>query len=110
MQTAELEKKLKNSFKKEQDEKNCLNDVGIIPNGVEKKYEMVNHPSHYNRYDVEAIEMMRSIWGDKETEIFCKLTAFKYRMRMGTKPGNSLQQDLDKENFYLNYMNKLRRK
>lgn len=72
-----------------------------------KSYEMVNHPSHYNKYDVEVIEMMRRIWGDEEVRIWCKLSAFKYRMRLGEKPENSIEQDLKKENFYLNYFETL---
>ena len=30
----------------------------------EETYEYVNHPSHYNRYSIEAVEMARRIWGD----------------------------------------------
>ena len=64
-------------------------------------YEYVNHPAHYNDYDVECIEMMRRIWGDKETAIFCKLSAFKYRMRLGQKPNEPIERDLEKEKLYL---------
>lgn len=67
----------------------------------EDSYEMVNHPSHYNNYDVEVIEMMKKIWGVIATYNFCQMNAFKYRMRMGTKPGNDILQDLDKEKWYL---------
>lgn len=74
---------------------------------TEPPYEMVNHPSHYNKYDIEVIDMMRKIWGDEATMIWCKLTAFKYRMRLGEKPDNSIQQDLDKEKFYLSYYKEL---
>lgn len=69
--------------------------------------EQVNHPSHYNRYSVEVIEMMRRIYGDEKVEIFCELNAFKYRMRMGLKEGNPVDQDLAKEAFYLSYKEKL---
>jgi hypothetical protein len=64
-------------------------------------YEMVNHPSHYNNYDIEAIDMMARIWGPEATAQFCIMTAFKYRMRMGTKPNNSIEQDIKKEQWYL---------
>ena len=65
-------------------------------------YEYVNHPQHYNNYDVEVVEMMRRIWGDEDTAKWCKMTAFKYRMRMGTKPDNDISQDIKKEQWYLN--------
>lgn len=64
-------------------------------------YEMVNHPKHYNNYDVEVIDMMEKIFGLYDTYAFCKLNAYKYRMRAGTKPGTPVQQDLDKEQWYL---------
>lgn len=64
-------------------------------------YEEVNHPQHYNNYDVEVIDMMEKIFGKEETAIFCKLNAFKYRMRAGTKPGQSADKDLKKEQWYL---------
>jgi hypothetical protein len=72
------------------------------------KYEMVNHPSHYNNYSVEVIAMMKGIWGAEKTALWCEMTAFKYRMRMGTKPENPIMQDLEKEKWYLNEAKKLR--
>lgn len=73
----------------------------------QNSYEMVNHPKHYNAYDMETIDIMRQIWGDETVAMWCKLTAFKYRMRMGTKPDNSFEQDLSKEQWYLNKCNEL---
>ena len=91
--------------------------------------EMVNHPSHYNNYDVEVIDMMVDIWGTEAVINFCKLNAFKYRMRMGTKnikklitehqPVKSIQstdiaslygpliEDFEKEQWYLNKADEL---
>ena len=67
--------------------------------------EQVNHPQHYTTYDVETIEMMLRIWGVQETISFCKLNAFKYRMRAGHK--DNAQQDIDKALWYENKMNEL---
>lgn len=88
-----------------------LNDAIDVSANTEKdkNYEMVNHPKHYNQYDIEVIDMMRKIWGDEDTIIFCRLNAFKYRMRMGLKPNNSIDQDLQKEKIYLNYIDEIRR-
>jgi hypothetical protein len=71
------------------------------PFDPEDKYEEVNHPLHYNAYDVEVIDMMEKVFGKEETAIFCKLNAFKYRMRAGNKPGQSADKDLNKERWYL---------
>lgn len=75
-----------------------------------EKYEYVNHPSHYNNYNIEVIEMMERIWGPKLTSIWCLMTAFKYRMRMGTKPNNSIEQDLAKEKWYLDKSQEINKK
>lgn len=64
-------------------------------------YEMINHPSHYNNYDVEVIDMIERIWGIELAQKWCEITAFKYRMRLGLKPDNPIRQDLKKEKFYL---------
>ena len=83
------------------------------------KYEMVNHPKHYNNYDVEVVDMMEKIWGTKATMDWCKMTAYKYRMRMGTKPGNyespeamkaKLLEDFNKEQWYLKKADELKSK
>ena len=72
-----------------------------------KQYEMVNHPSHYNRYSIEAVEMARRIWGDEAMRTAAEITAFFYRMRLGLKPDNSVEQELAKESFWLDYAKKL---
>ena len=67
--------------------------------------EAVNHPRHYNSYPIEVIDMMLSIWGKENTINFCLMNAFKYRMRLGLK--DSIEQDLAKEQWYLNKANEL---
>lgn len=76
----------------------------------ESTYENVDHPNHYNTYDVEVIDMMERIWGPEKTAVFCELNAFKYRMRMGTKPTSPVTEDLEKEVWYLNKMKELKNK
>ena len=62
--------------------------------------EMVNHPSHYNQYPKEIIDMMVDIFGRDAVRQWCVMTAFKYRMRMGLK--DDIEQDFNKEQWYLN--------
>lgn len=73
-------------------------------------YEMVNHPSHYNDYSVECIEMMERIYGAANVAMWCELTAFKYRFRLGKKPDNPIEQDLAKERWYLEKKQELQKK
>lgn len=70
---------------------------------MEKTLLEIIRPNHYNNYSVEVLDMMRRIWGDDKVAILCELNAFKYRMRMGLKEGNPIEQDLAKEKFYLDY-------
>jgi hypothetical protein len=52
--------------------------------------------------------MMAAIYGKTTTALYCEILAFKYRMRMGTKPGNSVEQDLQKERWFLDKAKELR--
>lgn len=82
--------------------------TGKIVVGEDTAYEMVNHPTHYNQYDIEVIDMIIRIWGPEAAALWCDITAFKYRMRMGTKPDNSIEQDIKKEQWYLNKSKEIR--
>lgn len=87
---------------REMDLKKRIDFCMRVRNYVEssKDKEMVNHPSHYNQYPKETIDMMVDIFGREETRQWCVMTAFKYRMRLGLK--DDIQQDLAKEQWYLN--------
>ena len=80
----------------------------MVTAGKDTNYEMVNHPTHYNQYDIEVIDMIIKIWGPEAAALWCDITAFKYRMRMGTKPDNSIEQDIKKEQWYLNKSKEIR--
>ena len=73
---------------------------------TQKANEAVNHPSHYNQYPIEVIDMMERIFGLEATEVWCTMTAFKYRMRAGYK--DNLTQVLKKEQWYLRKAKELR--
>lgn len=73
------------------------------PTNKEEDYEMVNHPQHYNLYSEETIEIMKDVYGPDAVALWSEMTAFKYRMRMGTKPGSPVEQDLEKEKVYLGF-------
>lgn len=67
---------------------------------TDEKYEMVNHPQHYNSTSIETIEKMRRIWGNEKTALWCEMTAFKYRDRIGNKPDNPVEQEIGKIKWY----------
>lgn len=79
-------------------------------NNKGEQYEFVNHPSHYNEWSMEVIDMMEKIYGTKNTIMWCEMTAYKYAMRMGFKPTDDIQQEIDKRNWYLNKAKELKQK
>lgn len=87
------------------------NDKNKPINTTDKQsYEFVNHPPHYNEWSYEVIDMMEKIYGTENTALWCEMTAFKYAMRMGFKPIESVQQEIDKRNWYLNKAKQLKSK
>lgn len=70
----------------------------------------VEHPTHYNQYPIEVIDIMERVFGREDTEKWCLMTAFKYRMRMGLKAGAPMEQDLEKEQWYLRKAEELKKK
>ena len=65
--------------------------------------EGVNHPEHYQGPH-ECIEVMRAMFGDQAVEDFCRLCAFKYRFRAGSKDGESKEKDIAKAEWYEDYL------
>lgn len=110
-----------NGIRKEECDGKCLAcDNDVCANGCcsceeEKpldgaKYEYVNNPKHYNNYDIECVDMIERIWGPFIASKWCELNAFKYRIRMGNKPNEDVEKDLDKEKKYLELYEKYSKK
>jgi hypothetical protein len=77
----------------------------------EKSYnQLIQKESHYNQEVFpEVIKMMENLFGIEEVKIFCKLNAFKYRMRAGYKTEDvtkEIKKALDYEERYKNYNKK----
>ena len=62
-------------------------------------YDFVN-PQHYKKMSVETWEMMVSIWGAEKYMAHCEMSAFGYRMRLGEKPDQPVERDLEKARWY----------
>jgi len=72
-------------------------DCEVIDKPTE--YDNIN-PTHYKNLSKQPWEMMIDVWGAEAFVKFCEMNAFKYRMRMGSKPGNDVNQELDKARWY----------
>lgn len=70
-------------------------------------YDFIN-PDHYKKGSMEVIEMMEEIWGVEKLIAHCEMCAFKYRMRLGEKPDQPIERDLEKANWYENKARELR--
>ena len=75
----------------------------------EENYDYIN-PNHYKGFSKETIDMMVDIWGKEAVATHCEITAFKYRMRLGIKPDQPIERDLEKANWYLNKAKELKNK
>ena len=75
---------------------------------VNKTYDYIN-PSHYKGFSKEVIDMMVDVWGKENVATHCEITSFKYRMRLGTKPDQPIERDLEKANWYINKAKELKK-
>lgn len=76
---------------------------------TEIEYDFIN-PNHYKKNSKEVIEMMIDIYGKEITANHCELSAFKYRMRIGHKPNESIDREIKKIQWYENKAVELRTK
>lgn len=67
----------------------------------DNNYDYIN-PNHYKTFSKEVIDMMVDIWGKQKVADYCEINAFKYRMRLGNKPEQPIERDLDKAKWYEN--------
>ena len=72
-----------------------------------KPYNHIN-PDHYKKGSKEVIKMMIDIWGEPDVIKYCEINAFKYRMRMGLKPNQPVEQELQKAKWYEDKAKELR--
>ncbi len=64
----------------------------------DKSMHNVNHPKHYNQGQIEVIDLMLKTFGTTAVIDFCRINAFKYRMRAGYK--GDAAEDIAKAMWY----------
>ena len=57
-------------------------------------------PDHYKQGSKEVYQMMIDIWGEEKFIAFCEMNSFKYRMRIGLKPEQKMEDELLKALWY----------
>lgn len=73
----------------------------VLAQQENKKYENVNHPSHYNQGTFETIEIIKDKLTPEEFKGYIKGNIIKYVTREAYKKG---VEDLKKAQWYLNYL------
>ncbi len=76
---------------------NHLPNIEDIP---EPQHEAVDKPSHYHFFGMDTMPMLEKILGTEGYLGFLKGNALKYRLRVGKKKGNSIEQDVAKAMYY----------
>ena len=75
---------------------------------MEKEYDIIQKPKHYNREGaLEAIEEMIIIFGKERVADFCLCNAWKYRYRAADK---NKEEDLKKSDWYIAKYKELKEK
>jgi hypothetical protein len=67
-------------------------------------------PPHYDKGGKKVWQMMVDIWGEEAFIKFCEMNAFKYRMRLGEKPDQSIDDEIGKAKWYEDKAQELRAK
>lgn len=71
-----------------------------MENSQKSSYDEKGNADHYNTDRINDIVKMERIWGTKNLMVFCEITSFKYRMRMGKKLNQPIDQELKKSFWY----------
>jgi hypothetical protein len=82
-------------------------ETGSCPPEKSKSYDYIN-PDHYKKYGKEVWEITASIWGKEAYIAHCEMSAFEYRMRLGSKPDQPVERDLKKAQWYEDKAKELR--
>lgn len=67
---------------------------------LEENYDEKGNASHYNSERVNAIHIFEQTYGTLAVMHFCEINALKYRLRIGKKKSQSLEQEVLKAEWY----------
>ena len=71
------------------------------------EYNYTESPSHYKNGDKEVWEMMIDVFGVEAFIHFCQCNVLKYQMRLGKKPNEPIERDIEKALWYENKIKEL---
>lgn len=65
-------------------------------------YDKKGNATHYNSERINAIHIFEQTYGTLAVMYFCEINALKYRLRIGKKQSQSLEQEIIKAKWYEN--------
>lgn len=82
----------------------------ITKGKLKNEYDYIN-PTHYVQDDGrQTWEHMLDHWTYEQVALWCEMTAFKYKERIGKKPNEHPKRELDKIEWYDSKAKELREK
>lgn len=70
----------------------------LVTGDYNKTYDDKGNAKHYTNTRIATINKIEQIWGTMGARLFCEMTAFKYRDRIGDK--DSVDQEVKKIKWY----------
>lgn len=69
-------------------------------NLIEEQYNEKGDADYYNQDRLNTIRTMEQVYGTRSVLAFCECNVLKYRLRLGKKPGQSVERELAKARWY----------
>ena len=66
----------------------------------DKQYDELGNADHYSKDRINTIRILEKTFGTIATLYFCEMSALKYRLRVGKKESQNIEQELIKAAWY----------
>lgn len=67
---------------------------------IEKQYNEKGDADYYDRDRLNTIRIIEQVYGTRAVLAFCEGNILKYRLRLGKKPGQAVERELIKAQWY----------
>lgn len=71
-----------------------------IPEPPVNPYDQKGNADHYKQTRLDAFTLLERTFGTEALMTYCEITALTYRIRMGYKEGQPLEQEVTKAKWY----------
>lgn len=71
-----------------------------MANLIEEQYNEKGDAAYYDQDRLNTIRTMEQVYGTRSVLAFCECNVLKYRLRLGKKPGQTVDRELTKARWY----------